>query len=866
MPLPTNYAASGNPQTAAEMDATNAEVNAHETTLATHATNIANNTANIATNAGKIGGVALSGTPTVGQVPTATSGTVATWQNPSGGGGTGYVDPLSTKGDLLGRSASATVRIPVGADGTVLTADSTAPNGVKYANPATAALPVFDFYDDWTVKANGTPTTAMSGQTYTLSNVGGFNPTISGGRLIITGTSGNIAGYATAPANGTLPVLYAEAEFEFSASGTDGQFATIVLWETALPSGAIGAATDRSPAHVIFGTTGYSYQIYISPALGGVGAETVKTVPYTSYVPGTQVQKVRIAIDQAAGRAVVQGPDGSINNFYDSRIGSINGPYLCQEIYYTNAATDKRISFRKPRGSAVIGDVNGELQSKYELLMALGNLAAGGATGSPVQYIAAPTGSPATDTANIQAAHDALPAAGGEIRSPGGVYFLTPTGVNFTKRIKFLGLGPSTNDTQGFTVLYSSSATATGITVTADGFVGRDFGLVNGYTAGNPTSGTGLNLSRCGQADLENVSTYGYYDNMSVTAGNYWIFRGRCNNFTPVRYGIRIQNTDHNDSGDMYIGAGVVFDVPAGGAARNPSAAVRWETGSGMRLHGVKVNGAGTYKFDYGIDVEFDSASTAVAHSADLFGGDISLEGQGIANIRMRRRSGSAFKVFGVQLHDIEMMATPTGIIIGDGIDHYVIHDNIGLGLTTGIDILAGAGSGTIGVNRWRDQVAGGRCVRIASGADADIKVAPQHLNGDGIVIQDNSGGSTTTAQVDYRYNRAVPTVNATPVTLWTLGVGTNYGGKFTVNITGVENTVGGFVLSQVFKYIVNGSGVVTVTPETPDTAGSTNPAVTTTTGTNSIAVKLATAGNSILGGVAEIDVKGYLSQFKVGA
>lgn len=35
----------------------------------------------------KVNGVAVTGTPSVGQVPTATSGTAATWQTPSGGGG-----------------------------------------------------------------------------------------------------------------------------------------------------------------------------------------------------------------------------------------------------------------------------------------------------------------------------------------------------------------------------------------------------------------------------------------------------------------------------------------------------------------------------------------------------------------------------------------------------------------------------------------------------------------------------------------------------------------------------------------------------------------------------------------------------------
>lgn len=37
---------------------------------------------------GKVNGIAISGTPSIGQVPTATSTTAATWQNPSAGGGT----------------------------------------------------------------------------------------------------------------------------------------------------------------------------------------------------------------------------------------------------------------------------------------------------------------------------------------------------------------------------------------------------------------------------------------------------------------------------------------------------------------------------------------------------------------------------------------------------------------------------------------------------------------------------------------------------------------------------------------------------------------------------------------------------------
>jgi hypothetical protein len=46
---------------------------------------------------GKVNGVAVTGTPTSGQVPTATSGSAATWQTPSGGAPSG-----SAGGDLTG--------------------------------------------------------------------------------------------------------------------------------------------------------------------------------------------------------------------------------------------------------------------------------------------------------------------------------------------------------------------------------------------------------------------------------------------------------------------------------------------------------------------------------------------------------------------------------------------------------------------------------------------------------------------------------------------------------------------------------------------------------------------------------------------
>lgn len=52
---------------------------------------------------------------------------------PATGGGGGAPDLLTTKGDLLTRSATAYVRLGVGTNGYVLTADSTATEGIKWA-------------------------------------------------------------------------------------------------------------------------------------------------------------------------------------------------------------------------------------------------------------------------------------------------------------------------------------------------------------------------------------------------------------------------------------------------------------------------------------------------------------------------------------------------------------------------------------------------------------------------------------------------------------------------------------------------------------------------------------------------------------
>ncbi len=68
-----------------------------------------------------------------------------TWiaTNLTGGGGGGNI--LTAKGDLLTHDGANDVILPVGANGFILTADSTFPDGIKWAMPPATMSPVFTF-------------------------------------------------------------------------------------------------------------------------------------------------------------------------------------------------------------------------------------------------------------------------------------------------------------------------------------------------------------------------------------------------------------------------------------------------------------------------------------------------------------------------------------------------------------------------------------------------------------------------------------------------------------------------------------------------------------------------------------------------
>jgi hypothetical protein len=165
----------------------------------------------------------------------------------------GGSSPLTTKGDLYGFS-TVDARVPIGANGTVLTADSAETLGLK-----------------WAAAASGAPASATSSGTATSSTTSATYVDTSAAATLTTGTKALVLIGATVAFNNSSE----ESTFiSFKVSGATTSAATDARGAQLFTSAANRPKVGLSRATLITGLTAgsnvFTLQIRVSAGTGGV--------------------------------------------------------------------------------------------------------------------------------------------------------------------------------------------------------------------------------------------------------------------------------------------------------------------------------------------------------------------------------------------------------------------------------------------------------------------------------------------------------------------------------------------------------------------------------------------------------------------
>lgn len=342
-----------------------------------------------------------------------------------------------------------------------------------------------------------------------------------------------------------------------------------------------------------------------------------------------------------------------------------------------------------------------------------------------------PCGATATATQNrtaFNAAIAALNTAGrGTLYMPADVYDFTGAGVLTPITAHAVVRGDGGGDLQAqnaATSLKYTAATGYLMTLSNDGIIAEDFGLENPTTT-TQTAGAGIRVTQGDANRYRNITVRGFYDCISIEDGAVWTMEG-CWLVGPVRYGLYIRHIDLPDGGDQAL-YGCFFYAED----RNAAAAIRYESGGGLKMSACKVNTLyGTGFWGIGLDATI----TGVTGVMTIYGN--SFENITGPAIRGQKSGGGSFQecAIGVNQFGYYGSGSYSAIDITDWKDVTVV-GNTGLASTSSGPMVkfTNVTGGFVGANTstgFASEYAGGG---TTSGVKTLLSSARQILAGTGL-------------------------------------------------------------------------------------------------------------------------------------
>lgn len=411
----------------------------------------------------------------------------------------------------------------------------------------------------------------------------------------------------------------------------------------------------------------------------------------------------------------------------------------------------------------------------------------------------------------------------------------------------------------------------------------KDFGVK--CNVATPTAGALVRFTGTGGGDFfraRDVDIINCYDGLRVEDGCYYKIQG-VDVFDPVNYGMFFSTVagERADHGDQTVQGCTISGMFV--ASRNGAAAVRWESGGGLRFLNNKINGAeqpfqaSVGKFVRGVDIAvIDGTNT----SDFLITGN-SIENTTNAAVQVRQQGPSNtstlknIQVVGNEFGGVAYGAVAQANVAGD-FAGFIVDGNTFLGVGFSAIVAQNVAGVTVGPNVHGSSGSTG-VVYIDSGC-SDYKVAPQTVSGDGLLYTDipinsNRNAHGPYAQITRTYDREIPTCTSTStyVTLYRFAFPQHSAGQIEVgigaNINGVGNAA--YYTKQFYS---RATGAVTLSNiVAPATAGNTFDVLLDTaavSGEVQVKVRLnsVTGGTDLTGGGVTVNVTGPLWTAKKGA